>query len=163
MRKLLIGTVVGILLVFIFGAASLTTRISSYRTLHSTTDINSADTDPNAILGYTPGAVSGEVDLLVKAGAGADTYANALSLIVKAGTAADGDTVTQALYGRSDQGPRQRIASIVWTIGTAQFDTTSTNLWADDAAITSTHIKTITEADGGGSDRVCSITFEHTN
>lgn len=162
MKKWLIGTALAIIVICALGAASLTTRISSYKILHSTSNINSADTDPNARDGYRIATTSGEVDLLVKAGAGSNTYANALSLIVHVDTGADGDTVTQVLYGRAEQGPKQRIASIVWKIGTAQVDATTTNLWAETATVTSSHITNITVAGADGDNRVGSVTFDAT-
>lgn len=143
-------------------AATLTTRISSYRVLHTVADVNSApDTDLTAATGYNIGVPSGTVDLLVKAGAGKEIYANAISIILDATAAADGDTITEILYGITEGGPPQRIASIVWTIGTARKGT-ATELWADTAVVDPNHITTITVADGGGSNRVCSVTLDVT-
>ncbi len=166
MRKVLIGITTGVLAMFVLGAATLTTRASSYRTLDTLTDAASAvDTDLAAATGYAlaTGAPTGAIDLLKNVGAGSDTFVNAVSLIVHATGAADDDTVTQKLYGLSDQGVPQLIASIVWTIGTARpVIGTTTHLWAHDAVITSTHIKSLTAADGGDSDRICSVTFDVT-
>lgn len=144
---------------------NLTTKTSSYQTLHTLTDANSAvDTDLAAATGYNVATISGEIDMVKDNGAGDETEANAISMILKATGAADGDTLTQKLYGRVDQGPPQLIASIVWTIGQARSDgSTATLLWADAAVVTSTHIKTITVADGsGGGNRVCSVTLDIT-
>jgi len=144
------------------GGNSLTTHISSYRTLHSLTNASSAvDTDLAAASGYNTAVPSGAVDLLGVYGRGADTRANILSLCVHAETAADGDTLTQKLYGVNEGGAPQLLASIVWTIGTARADgSTATHLWADDAVITDTHITVPREADGDGSNRVCSVTLD---
>lgn len=165
MKKVLVIAAVLIMFACLLGAATLTTRVSSYRTLDAIADVNaSADTDLAAATGYftATGAPTGAIDLLKNVGVGSDTFANKVSIIVHVTDGADGDTVTQKIYGIAEQGPPQLIASVVWTIGLAQVDATSTNLWADDAAVTSTHIKTITEADGSGSDRVCSVTFDVT-
>jgi len=155
-----------ILLVFLLGAAStVTTHLSSYQSFHSVADAASAvDTDLAAATGYGIGAVSGELDLKGVHGAGgSDTFANSVVLSVHATGAADGDTLTQKVYGRVDGGPPQLIASIVWTIGTARADgSTATYLWADTAVVTDTHITTVTVADGGGSNRVCSVQFDAT-
>lgn len=146
-------------------ATTLSTRTGSSRTLDTLTDAsNAVDTDLTAASGYNTTAISGELDLVKAAGGGSDTYVNAISMILKAVTAADGDTLTQKLYGRVDSGPPQLVASIVWTIGTARTDgSTATLLWADTAVVTSTHITTITVADGaGGGNRVASVTFDVT-
>jgi len=142
----------------------LTTKMGPYKTLNTLADASAAvDTDLAAASGYTIAVPSGAVDLLESHGAGKDTEANGVSIILHATGAANGDTLTQKIYGYADKGPAQLIASVVWTIGTARVvAATATHLWADDAAITSSHIATITEADGGGSDRVCSIEFDVT-
>jgi len=144
--------------------ATLTTGLSSYRTLHSVTVINSApDTDLAAATGYFIGKPSAAVDLWTLDGAGKHLKINSISMIVHTTDGANGDTVTQKLYGAAENGPPQLIASIVWTIGLAQVDATATNLWADQAVVTSTHMKTITVADGaGGGDRICSVTLDLT-
>ena len=164
LSKTLLCASILVLLVFVIGAASLTTRVSSYRTLHTVTDVNvTPDTDLIATTGYTIGVPSGSTDLLVKAGSGKNMYANSISIILSATDSADGDTITEKLYGVIDGGPPQLIASIVWTIGTARLVVgTATNLWADTAVVTSTHITTIKVADGGGSNRVCSVTLDFT-
>lgn len=146
------------------GSSSLTTYTSAYRTLHSLANAASAvDTDLAAASGYNTAAVTGEVDLASIHGFSAHTYGNRVSLAVHATGAADADTLTQKIYGRADSGAPQLIASIVWTIGTARADgSTATHLWADDAAVTSSHSVTIGEADGGGSDRVCTVSFDCT-
>lgn len=165
MKKLLIGAVVGILLAFVLGAATLTTRVSSYRTLHAVTDIDvTPDTDLAAATGYftATGAPTGAVDLLDRVGVGSDTFVNAVSIIVHETVGADGDTATQKLYGIAEQGPPQLIASIVWKFGTAQVDATSTNLWAETATVTSSHATTITVTGADGDNRVGSVTFDVT-
>ncbi len=147
------------------GAATLTTRMDSYKTLDTLTSAAAAvDTDLAAATGYgiitAGGAQTGEIDMKILGGS-SDTYANNLVITMKAATAANGDTLTEKLYGRVDSGPYQLIASIVWTIGTARADgSTATLLWADTAVVTSTHITAITVVDGGGSDRVCSVVFD---
>ncbi len=148
-----------ILVVCLCTASTLTTRMSSYRTLYTIDDINSPDTDLAAATGFFIGAISGEVDLLMS---GTETYANTVSIILHATTAANGDTITQKIYGRVDSGPPQLITSIVWTIGLAQVNATATNLWADTAVAAANHITDITVADGGGSDRIVSVTFDAT-
>ena len=165
MKKVLIGIVLGVAFILAIGA-SLTTRMSSYRTFHS--DVGGDETDPadDVATGFFPNGIPGVganyIDLLKMSGAGKDTGANAVQLILRVTGGAATDTVTQKIYGAVDGGPRQLIASVVWTIGTAQVDATATNLWAHDAAVTSTHTKTITEGDGADSDRVCSIMFDCT-
>ncbi len=161
-KNLLILTLVAFLCM---GASSLTTRIDSYKTLDTLTNAASAvDTDLAAASGFgiisAGGAQTGEVDMKIQGGS-RDTYANNIVLTLAAVTAADGDTLTEKLYGRVDSGPQQLIASIVWTIGTARTDgSTATLLWADTAVVTSTHITAITVVDGGGSNRVCSVAFD---
>lgn len=149
--------------------ATLTTGLSSYKTLHSVADLaNTPDVDLAAATDFTigrPATLAGvdAVDLWTLDGAGKHLKVNSLSIIVHATTAANGDTVTEKLYGGAENGPPQLIASIVWTIGTARpIAATATTLWADTAVVTSSHMKTITVADGGGSDRVCSVTFDLT-
>jgi len=158
--KYLLAVVLLTLVAFSFGS-TLTTRMANYRTLDTLTSAAVAvDTDLAAATGYAIGAISGEVDLRMT---GYDTYANLVSITLHAVTGANGDTLTQKLYGRVDGGPPQLLASIVWTIGTARVDgATATYLWADTAVVTSTHMKTFVVADGGGSDRVCSVTFDAT-
>ena len=145
------------------GMATLGTRVTSYQALsdNTTAEINAASALA-AASGFGTTAITGEVDLLgIHKANGSETYANGVVLLVQATGAADGDTATQYLYGRSDQGPPQLIATIVWTIGTARADgSTATFLWADDAAITDTHLTSLVEADGTGSDRVCSVMFD---
>ena len=143
-------------------SGSLTTRVMPYATLVTLTDASTAvDTDLAAATGYNTAVPSGSKDLPQTPGSGSDTYANFVSLILNATGAADGDTLTQKVYGVSVNGPPQLICSIVWTIGTARADgSTATYLWADTAVSTSTHIKSQTVADGSGSNRVCSVTFD---
>ncbi len=164
MKKKLI--ILALIMTFLcMGASSLTTRIDSYKTLDTLTNAASAvDSDLTAASGYgiisAGGPQTGEVDMKIEGGS-RDTYANNIVLTLAAVTAADGDTLTEKLYGRVDSGPQQLIASIVWTIGTARTDgSTATLLWADTAVVTSTHIITITVADGGGSNRVCSVALD---
>ena len=143
--------------------STLTTGLSSYRTLNTIADINTPDTDLAAATGYFIGKPTGSVDLMTLDGAGKHLKVNNISIIVHVVTGANGDTVTQKLYGTSEAGPPQLIASIVWTIGLAQVDATATNLWADQAVVTSTHIKAITVANGaGGGDGVASVTLDLT-
>ena len=143
---------------------ALLSKLLSYGTLNSLASATAAvDTDLAAATGYAVGAPAGSVDLLVERGAGEETYANAPVLTLNATGAADGDTLTQKIYGIADSGPPQLIMSIVWTIGTARADgATATFLWADTAVVTSTHATTIVVADGGGSNRVCSVFFDVT-
>lgn len=140
----------------------LTTGLSSYKTFHTIADINTPDTDLAAATGYFPGKPTGAVDLQILDGAGKHLKVNAFSIIVHVTVGTDGDTVTEKIYGAVEQGPPQLIASIIWTIGQAQVSATATELWADTATVTSTHMKTITVADGAGSNRICSVTFDLT-
>lgn len=142
----------------------LTTGLSSYKTFHTIADIDSAvDSDLAAATGYFPGKPTGAVDLQVLDGAGKHLKVNNFSIIVHTTEGANGDTLTEKVYGAVEGGPPQLIASIVWTIGLAQVSATATELWADQAVVTSTHMKTITVADGaGGGDRICSVTFDLT-
>jgi len=141
----------------------LTTGLSSYKTFHTIADIDTPDTDLAAASGYTIGKPSGAVDLHTLDGAGKHLKVNNFSIIVHATAAADADTVTEKVYGAAEAGPPQLIASIVWTIGQARVvAATATYLWAHAATVTSTHMKTITVADGGSNDRVCSVTFDLT-
>lgn len=159
MKKWLLIPLVLVML-YMLGAASLTTRISSYRVLHTITDIDTPDTELAAATGFFIGVPSGAVDLLIKAGAGYDTYANTVSLIVNETWGANGDTATQKLYGIAEGGPPQLIASIVWKFGLAQVDATATNLWAETATVTSSHVTTITVCGADGDDKVGSVTFD---
>jgi len=145
--------------------SKLLSQISAYQTLHSLTDASSAvDTDLAAATGYGIGPPSGAVNLVGTSGAADNAEANAVVLVVKAATAANGDTLTQKLYGiASGGGPPQLIASIVWTIGTARADgATATLLWADTAVVTSTHLTSVLSADADGGDRVASVMFDAT-
>jgi hypothetical protein len=142
---------------------ALKTRLGSYQTLHTIADINTPDTDLAAASGFAIGVPTSAVDLHDTDSEGKDIYINNISIIVHATDAADGDTVTQKIYGVATNGPPQLIASIVWTIGTARADgTTATYLWADTATVTSSHMKSVTVADGAGSNRVCSVTLDLT-
>lgn len=161
MKKKLLLSAVAILLVLSMGAGSLTTRVGSYRQLDTIADVNvTPDTDLAAATGFFVGTVTDEVDLLAATGGGKDTFVNAVSLILHVASGTNGDTVTQVLYGRSDGGPPQRIASVVWTIGLAQVDATSTNLWAETAVVTSSHSSTIGVEGAASDDRPGSITFD---
>ena len=142
----------------------LTTALSSYKTFHTIADINATqDSDLAAATGYFPGKPAGAVDLQVLDGAGKHLKVNNFSIIVHATSAANGDDFTEKIYGAVEAGPPQLIASIQWTLGLAQVSATATELWADQAVVTSTHMKTITVADGaGGGDRICSVTFDLT-
>lgn len=147
--------------------ATLTTGLSSYKTFHTIADIDTPDTDLAAATGYFPitsptDKPTGAVDLQVLDGAGKHLKVNNFSIIVHVTAGADGDTVTEKVYGAAEQGPPQLIASIVWTIGQAQVSATATELWAHAATVTSTHMKTITVADGGSNDRICSVTLDLT-
>lgn len=147
----------------------LTTTLSSYKQLHQCAALASTpDVDLAAATDFTigiPTTLAGvaAVDLHTLDGAGKHLKVNNISIIVHATTAENGDTVTEKIYGGAEAGPPQLIASIVWTIGTARpIAATATTLWADTAVVTSAHMKTITVADGGGSDRVCSVTLDLT-
>ena len=147
--------------------STLSTRMTSYRTLETLTDVasdgltNDLDDDLAAATGFAIGPKTGEVDLLSAHGAGEETYSNRVVLVLHATGAAAEDTLTQKIYGRVDGGAPQLIASIVWTIGAARVDgSTATYLWADTAVVTSTHFFDVLDADGDGSDRVCSVGFD---
>lgn len=145
--------------------ATLTTGLSSYKTFHTIANINDAqDTDLLAASTLGIGKPSGSVDLQLLDGAGKHLKVNNFSIIVHATNAQDGDDFTEKVYGAAEQGPPQLIASIQWTFGTALVDgSTAKYLWADQAVVTSTHMKTITVADGaGGDNRICSVTFDLT-
>jgi len=139
----------------------MSTTISSYRTLDTVADLaNTPDTDLAAATGFFPGAITGEIDVLKDCGAGYKTLASNICLILHVTGGANGDTVTQVIYGRVDGGPPQRIASIVWKIGLAQVDGTATNLWAETATVTSKHVSTITVAGDDGDDMPGCVIFD---
>jgi len=142
---------------------ALGTTMGSYRTLNTLASATAAvDTDLAAATGYGIGAPTGSVDLQAHGGANEVTTANAVSLVLNATGALATDTLTQKIYGITDQGPPQLIASIVWTMGTALADgTTAGYLWAGTAVVTSTHASTIVAADSA-SNRVCSVSFDCT-
>ena len=141
--------------------ATLTTGLSSYRTLHEIAD--TVDTDLTAAAGFTIGKPDDAIDLWTLDGAGKHLKVNSISMIAYATGTANGEVVVNRIYGIAEGGPPQLICNISWTLGTARpIAATSTTLWADTAAVTSTHMKTITVADGGGSDRVCSVTLDLT-
>jgi hypothetical protein len=124
-----------------------TTRVSAYNVLDSIADIGTPDTDLAAATGFFIGVPDGAIDLLEASGGGKDTYINNIELIVHVTDGADTDTVTQQVYGISNGGAPEKLATIVWTIGDAQVDATATNLWAESAAVTVTHLKDIQKAD----------------
>ena len=147
----------------------LTTALSSYKTFHTIADLNSAqDTDLAAATDFTigiPTTLAGvaAVDLHTLDGAGKHLKVNTFSIIIHSTEGANGDYFTEKIYGGAEAGPPQLIASIVWTLGTARVVAAdAAHLWADTAVVTSSHMKTITVADGGGSDRVCSVTLDLT-
>ena len=141
--------------------ATLTTGLSSYHTLHEIAD--TVDTDLAATTTFIIGKPSGAIDLHTLDGAGKHLKVNSISMIAYATATANGEVVVSRVYGAAENGPPQLICNISWTIGTARpIAATSTTLWADTAAVTSSHMRTITVADGGGSDRVCSVTLDLT-
>lgn len=142
----------------------LTTALSSYKTFHTIADINSAtDSDLTAAAGLGIGKPTNAIDLQILDGAGKHLKVNNFSIIVHTTEGTTDDLLTEKIYGAAEQGPPQLIASIIWKIGLARTDgSTSTLLWAQAATVTSTHMKTITVADGGENDRVCSVTFDLT-
>ena len=141
--------------------ATLTTGLSSYRVLHEIGD--TVDADLTAAAGLGIGKPSGAIDLQVLDGAGKHLKINSISMIAYATATANGEVVVSRLYGAAENGPPQLICNISWTLGTARIDgTTATSLWADTADVTSAHMRTITVADGAGSDRVCSVTLDLT-
>ena len=146
----------------------LTTGLSSYKAFHTVAATGTPDVDLAVATDFTigrPATLAGveAVDLHTLDGAGKHLKVNNFSIIVYATGAVDGDTVTEKIYGGAEAGPPQLIASVVWTIGTARpVAATATTLWADTAVVTSSHMKTITVADGAGSNRVCSVTFDLT-
>lgn len=146
-------------------ASALATKTGSYKTLHTIADVaTTPDTDLAAATGYflAAGPMSDAVDLVDNDGVAGKTEANAVQLIMHATDATDGDTLTQSIYGQADSGPPQLIASIVWTIGLAQVSATATELWADTAVVTSTHLKPVTVSDGAGGDSIASVSFDVT-
>jgi len=142
----------------------LTTRMSSFRTLDTLTDASSAvDSDLAAASGFTISVPDGATDLKVDAGAGYESYANGVVLILNAQGAADGDTLTQKIYGIAEGGAPQLICSIVWTIGTARVvAATADHLWADTAVVTDTHITTVGTGDDSGNNRISCVSFDCT-
>lgn len=141
--------------------ATLTTGISSYRTLHEIAD--TVDTDLVAASTFIIGKPSGAIDLHTLDGAGKHLKVTNISMIAYATGTANGEVVVSRVYGAAENGPPQLMCNISWTIGTARpVAATATTLWADTAAVTSSHMRTITVADGGGSDRVCSVTLDLT-
>jgi len=118
------------------------TNVSSYITLHTTANVAGApdgtlDTVATDYLLNT--RADDAVDLLEKAGAGYRTRANEIEVVVY-GTGADGTTATLELYASNEGGARERIASIVYILGTAIAITTGTYRWADTATVTSYHL-----------------------
>jgi hypothetical protein len=157
---------VGVMLVLVLGAGyPLTSRVMPYQTLHSVAALaTTPDTDLAATTGYgviTEATVpSGAIDISKGAG-GIESESNGVILCVHATTAAEDDTVTQKIYGINVGGAPQLIASVVWTIGTARADgSTATFLWAESAAVTSTHLTDISTA--SPTNGVGSISFDAT-
>jgi len=149
--------------------ATLTTGLSSYKIFHTIANLHDTqDTDLAAATGYFPitsptAKPTGAIDLHTLDGAGKHLKVNNFSIIVHTTSAANADDFTEKVYGAAEAGPMQLIASIVWTVGLGQVSATATELWCDQAVVTSTHMKTITVADGaGGGDRVCSVTLDLT-
>ena len=141
--------------------ATLTTGLSSYRLLHEIAD--TVDSDLTAAAGYTIGKPTGAIDLWTLDGAGKHLKVNNISMIAYATGTANGEVVVNRIYGTAEGGPPQLICNISWILGTARpIAATATTLWADTATVTSAHMRTITVADGGGSDRVCSVTLDLT-
>ena len=141
--------------------ATLTTGLSSYSTLHSIAD--TVDTDLAAATDLGIGKPTGAVDLWTLDGAGKHLKVNNISLIAYATGTADAEVVVNRIYGAAEGGPPQLIANISWTLGTALTDgSTAGSIWADQATVTSYHMKTITVADGGNDDRICSVTLDLT-
>jgi len=143
---------------------NLLTTMGPYGVLRQIADASSAvDSDLSAATGFAiNNRPTGSVDLQDISGASKETEANAVTITLNATGAADGDTLTQKVYGISDGGPPQLICSIVWTIGTARADgSTATYLWADTAVATDTHIATVKTADSGN-DRVACVSFDAT-
>ncbi len=148
------------IVLFVMGAATLTTRTASYTNL--VVSAAGAETDLVAASGYNvgvpaPGTTALEPkDLLKKFGAGKDSYANAIELICYA-TASDNNTTEMSLYGISDGGPPLRMAGLVYIFGTAI--RSSGVRWADTCTVTDVHGKTIAASDSGN-DRVVKVNFD---
>ena len=137
---------------------------TGYDTFHTLANATSAlDTAIAAASGFSIGAAipSGAVDLRAVYGAGAYMKNNKIGIIINSTGAANGDTLTELVYGIADGGPPQLLASIAWTIGTARADgATATHLWADTATVTDAGAAADVIMDGGGSDRVCQVELD---
>ena len=161
-KWLFVPLVVGLLLC---AAPALTTRITSYQDLvvsaagaESRLTTGSADYNPGI---PAPGTTAlAPKDLLVKFGAGYETYANGVELVCYA-TGTENNTVEMALYGVNGGGAPEQIGEIIWILGTARH-TSTTILWADTCTITAdTHITTLTASDSGNN-RIVKLTFDAT-
>ncbi len=137
---------------------------AGYESFHTLADAAAAvDTAIAAASGFGMGAAppTGSIDLRAVQGAGSVMKGNKIGVIMNATGAADGDTLTEMIYGIADGGPPQLLASIAWTIGTARADgSTATHLWADTATVTDAGAAADVVMDGGGSNRVCQVELD---
>ena len=143
--------VVGLLLIFVMGAA-LSTKVAKYETLV----ISAAGAETQLLTGATtafnPGVPSPGVNLNpvdIKAlwsDKESSTSANGVVLTCYA-TASANDTCEMEIYGIADGGAPERICDVVWTFGTARH-TSTTILWADTCTLTDdNHISGCTVSD----------------
>ena len=161
MRKWIILAVVLIAAVICM-ALSSTTRVSSYTTFYTNSDVqDSPDTTLLAnINAYARNGIdSGAIDLLTLAGAGKDHYAKKIQLIFSHGGVPTGDALTSVfeLHGAVDNGPRQLICTLALTGGKAAVvAAVSTSVWVD--TIVATNYRSISSGvvfvDDSGNDRV---------
>lgn len=163
--KVLMGVAIVLLVVMLMGAATTTTRVSSYQNLvvsaaGAESRLTTGSADYNVGVPAPGTAALAPKDLLVKYGAGKDTFANAIELICFA-TGTENNTVEMALYGISSGGPPEQIAEIIWILGTARH-TSTTILWADTCTISAdTHQTTLVSSDSGNN-RVVRLVFDIT-
>lgn len=132
MKRIIVITLIAGFLAFIMGATQ-TTRVSSYR-LIDTSDVSAGNESVFGDTDYGFGSPSTyDIDLLDKAGAGSNTYANLLSFIF-ACDGAENETATVVIYGAPDGGPWEPVASLDLTVGTA--NSVSGYDWVDTISVT---------------------------
>jgi len=140
--------------------ATVTSIVSSYSNL--VVSAAGAESDLAAATGYNigvpaPGTTAlAPKDLLIKHGGGKHTYATNVELLCYA-TSNNNDTCTMSIYGISDSGPPERIASLIYIFGTALVS--SGVRWADSCTRTDTHTGTVTAFDTAAN-RIVKVTLD---
>lgn len=151
MKKYFIA--IGLVALLVMGS-TLTTKVAPYQTLV----VSAAGAETRLLTGattaYNPGIPNPGTDALNPkdltsipfSNSTGETNANSVALTCYA-TGTENNTVEMEIYGITVGGAPERIADLVWILGTARH-TSTTVLWADTCTITADyHIATVSTSD----------------